>query len=161
MDRIDRTGILGHFLLRNFKSKIMNFTSKRITTWSIKLLYFFPYRFQPFSALCIYLKFQEKILHFIFAAIRSRLNYSDPRHRFSTDLKVAFNFHSSFSDDSEKHFIAYMLNFILALSCKFCIFCDFSGQHAIPPNPKYSETNHFRLSCLKISIKNTFRNINN
>lgn len=86
---------------------------------------FFPYGFQPFSALCILLKFQKKKLHFIFAAITSRLSYSGPRLQISTDPKVTLNFPSAHSDDSEKHFVAYMPNFILALPCEFCIFCDF------------------------------------
>lgn len=85
---------------------------------------FFPYGFQPFSALCINLKFQKKSLHFIFAAVRSRLSYSDPRLQISSGLRVTFKFHSAFGGDSEKHFFAYVLNFILAHSCKFCIFCD-------------------------------------
>lgn len=113
MKSIDRNGMHGHFLLRHFKSKIMDFTSKRIWTWSITILGFFQYGFQPFSASCIYLKFQEKRLHFIFAAIRSRLSCSDPELQISTDPKVTFNLHSTFGDDSEKHFVAYMLNFIL------------------------------------------------
>lgn len=125
MDRIDRTGIHGHFLLRNFKSKKWILHPRGYQHETLHFLYFFPYGFQLFSALCIYLKFQEKRLHLIFAAVRCRFIYSDQRLQFSTDPKVTFNFHSTFGDDSEKHFVAYMLNIILALSCKFCIFCDF------------------------------------
>lgn len=86
-------------------------------------LHFFPYGFQPFSALCINLKFQEKRLHFIFAAIRSRL-FTVTQDFRSVVALVTFNFHRTFGGDSEKTFVAYVLNFILALSCKFCIFCD-------------------------------------
>lgn len=64
------------------------------------------------------------MLHFIFATIRSRLNYSDPKLQVSTGLNMTCNFHNAFGDDSEKYFVAYMQNFILAISCKFCIFCD-------------------------------------
>lgn len=72
--RIDSNWNCGHFLSRNCKSKIMDFASKRISAWSTTLFMVFPHGTQPFSTLCICLKFQKKRVHFIFAPTRSRVS---------------------------------------------------------------------------------------
>ena len=72
MDRIDRNDRndsnwnCGHFLSSNCNSKIVDFASEKTPAWSATHFIFFPYGTQPFYALCIYLKLQNKRLHFIF-----------------------------------------------------------------------------------------------